>query len=59
LALMDKPTAQGRQRSKPTPVIAAVDLQAHREVPSVQARLERVAAIRKANQASVPSGESR
>ena len=60
MALMDKPTAvQGRQRSNPMPVIAAADLQAHREIPSVQARLARVAAIRKANQSSAPAGESR
>lgn len=60
LALMDKPTAaQGPQRSKPTPVIAAADLEAHREVPSVKARLARVAAIRETSQHSGSSAETR
>ena len=50
---MDKPTvAESPQRTKPTPVIDAAALEAHRQVPSVQARLKRVAAIRKANQAN-------
>jgi len=47
---MDKPTAvQGHQRSKPIPVVSAADLEEHRQVPSVKARLERVAALRKVN----------
>lgn len=50
MALMDKPTAvQGHQRSKPIPVVSAADLEEHRQVPSVKARLERVAALRKVN----------
>jgi len=36
--------ALGAQREKQTPVIAASDLKAHLEVPSVQARLARVQA---------------
>jgi hypothetical protein len=37
--------ALSAQREKQTPVIAASDLKAHLEVPSVQARLARVKAL--------------
>jgi hypothetical protein len=46
VALIDKPTdALGAQREKQMPVIAASELKAHLEVPSVQARLTRVQAL--------------
>jgi hypothetical protein len=49
LALISKPTdAFNEQREKPMPVIAATDLKEHREVPSVRARLARVAALAEA-----------
>jgi hypothetical protein len=49
LAFIDKPTsALGQQRDQPIPVVAAADLDEHRRVPSVNARLARVDAIAKA-----------
>lgn len=46
MALIDKPTdALGAQHEKQMPVIAASDLKAHLEVPSVKERLARVQAL--------------
>lgn len=46
MALIDKPTdALGAQREKQMPVIAASELKAHLQVPSVQARLARVQSL--------------
>jgi hypothetical protein len=43
LALIDKPASTlDQQREKQTPVVAAADLEEHRRVPSVEARLQRV-----------------
>lgn len=46
MALIDKPTnALGSERPKSIPVVAAVDLKEHREVPAVRDRLARVAEL--------------
>jgi len=46
LALIDKPTsALGQQREQAIPVVAAADLEEHRKLPSVSARLARVEAL--------------
>lgn len=45
MALIDKPsTALGQNRDQSLPVVVAADLQQHREVPEVSARLARVEA---------------
>jgi len=46
LALIDKPTSVlGQQRDQAVPVVAAADLEEHRKLPSVSARLARVEAM--------------
>lgn len=55
MALIDKPTsALGQQRDQAVPVVAAADLEEHRKLPSVSARLARVEAMVVAENKSRP-----
>ena len=58
MALIDKPTSfLGTQRDQAIPVVAAADLEEHRKLPSVSARLARVETMAAAQRKS-PSADT-
>jgi hypothetical protein len=60
LALIDKPASRlGEERELPIPVVTVAELDEHRRVPSVNARLARVEAMAKAGTGSQPSGSAK